>query len=232
MMRDVRRLCCAVAVLALLTGPLALSAASRADAAHTNPMRATSFTAPSPASCPRPVKLVNGGFEQPTPPGPVGFFPDASQNRPNSMPGWRTTAIDHLIEIWSGPPNPTSTPAFEGKQFVELNGTQFSTLYQDLPTTPGVKLYWRLSHRGRQGTDTMALLIGAPGAEVQQQTMSDGTIKWGTYPGTYTVPPGQTTTRFALRAVSSIGGPTIGNFLDGISFGTAPCNHGTNDPKF
>ncbi|TXS72021.1 hypothetical protein EAO76_18495, partial [Streptomyces sp. sk2.1] len=32
------------------------------------------------------------------------------------------------------------------------------------PTTPGTKLYWRLYHRGRQGEDTMALDIGAPGA--------------------------------------------------------------------
>ncbi|KQS17040.1 hypothetical protein ASG05_05700 [Frigoribacterium sp. Leaf186] len=38
------------------------------------------------------------------------------------------------------------------------------------------------------------------------------------------MPAGQTTTRFAFRAVSSAGGDaTQGNFLDSISFGTGPC---------
>jgi uncharacterized repeat protein (TIGR01451 family) len=223
MTRRIQRLCSTTAALALLTGPLALSAAGQAEAAHTDLVRGRPFTAPSPASCPQRVALVNGGFEQPTVAAGVGFFPDASQNRPNSMPGWRTTATDHLIETWTSPRNPTNTPAAEGKQFAELNATQVSTLYQDQPTTPGAKLYWRLSHRGRVGTDTMALDIGAPGAVVQQQTMADGTTKWGTYSGTYTVPDGQTSTRFAFRSISSVGGPTFGNFLDGIFFGTAPC---------
>ncbi|RCG28241.1 DUF11 domain-containing protein [Sphaerisporangium album] len=214
-----------VATLAVLSGPLAVFGASQADAAPAGPVAAGVRAAPSPASCPARVALVNGGFEKPTlTGGAVGFFPDASQNAPNSVPGWVTTATDHVIELWTGPPNPTNTPTAEGKQFAELNANQVSTLYQDRATTPGAKLYWRLSHRGRQGTDTMALDIGAPGTPAQQRTMSDGTTAWGTYSGTYTVPAGQTTTRFAFRSVSAAGGnQSVGNFLDDIFFGTAPC---------
>ncbi|MCX4865785.1 hypothetical protein OHU11_21920 [Streptomyces sp. NBC_00257] len=167
------------------------------------------------------VALANGSFEQPVVNG-VEILPDSSQTQaPKRVPGWLTTATDHRIELWRTGFN--GVPAADGTQFAELNANQVSTLYQDLPTTPGTKLYWRLYHRGRQGDDTMALDIGAPGATVQQRRFTDGTTAWGHYTGTYTVPAGQTLTRFAFRSVSAAGGnQSIGNFLDGIFFGTAP----------
>lgn len=167
------------------------------------------------------VALANGSFEQPVVSG-VEILPDSSQTQaPKRVPGWLTTATDHRIELWRTGFN--GVPAADGTQFAELNANQVSTLYQDLPTTPGTKLYWRLYHRGRQGDDTMALDIGAPGATVQQRRFTDGTTAWGHYTGTYTVPAGQTLTRFAFRSVSAAGGnQSIGNFLDGIFFGTAP----------
>ncbi|WP_244178728.1 DUF7507 domain-containing protein [Streptomyces rubellomurinus] len=170
---------------------------------------------------PSRITLVNGSFEQPTVTTGVGFFPDASQPQPNHVPGWLTTAPDHQIEIWHDGFN--GVPAAVGTQFAELNANFVSTLYQDLATTPGAVLYWRLYHRGRLGQDTMALDIGAPGAVIEQRQFTDGNTAWGFYTGTYTVPAGQTTTRFAFRSVSAAGGNQgIGNFLDGIFFGTAP----------
>ncbi|GAA3109081.1 DUF7507 domain-containing protein [Streptosporangium carneum] len=222
MMRHIRRMCYPVAALAVLTGPLTSFSTSHADAAGTDPVRTVRRAAPDPASCPQRVALVNGGFEQPAVTGgAVGFFPDASQN---GVPGWVTTATDHQIELWTGPPNPTNAAPAEGRQFAELNANQVSTLYQDHPTTPGATLYWRLSHRGRLGVDTMALDIGAPGSPVRQRTVSDDATGWGAYTGTYTVPAGQTTTRFAFTSLSAAGGNRgIGNFLDDVFFGTAPC---------
>ncbi|MER7991282.1 isopeptide-forming domain-containing fimbrial protein [Streptomyces noursei] len=167
------------------------------------------------------VALVNGSFEQPTVTG-VEILPDASQTQASKrVPGWLTTASDHLIELWRSGFN--GVPSADGAQFAELNANEVSTLYQDLPTTPGTKLYWRLYHRGRLGDDTMALDIGAPGATVEQRRFTDGNTAWGYYTGTYTVPAGQTLTRFAFRSLSAAGGNrSIGNFLDGIFFGTAP----------
>ncbi len=47
---------------------------------------------------------------------------------------------------------------------------------------------------------------------------------WRQYTGTYTVPAGQTTTRFSFKAVSSAGGGAFGNFLDGRRVPqTPPC---------
>ncbi|WP_318199858.1 hypothetical protein [Streptomyces sp. SCL15-4] len=175
----------------------------------------------TPPAAPLRVTLVNGGFEQPPVAG-MAILPDASQTQaPTRVPGWLTTASDHMIELWRSGFN--GVPSAEGSQFAELNANQVSTLYQDLPTTPGSTLYWRLYHRGRLGQDTMALDIGAPGAPVEQRRFTDGTAAWGFYTGTYTVPAGQTTTRFSFRSVSAAGGNrSVGNFLDGVFFGTAP----------
>ncbi|MFI0722894.1 hypothetical protein [Streptomyces sp. NPDC021224] len=167
------------------------------------------------------VTLANGSFEEPAVSGEEQL-PDAS--RPQAarhVPGWLTTAADHLVELWHS--GFLGVPSADGAQFAELNATQVSTLYQDLPTTPGTKLYWRLDHRGRNGQDTMALDIGVPGATVEQRQFTDGNTAWGHYTGTYVVPAGQTTTRFAFRSVAAAGGnQSIGNFLDGVFFGTAP----------
>ncbi|GIH28354.1 hypothetical protein Aph01nite_66640 [Acrocarpospora phusangensis] len=220
-MKHIRRMLYPVAALAATALPLTLPdvvlAGTAPAQAYAGPARL-----PDPATCPERVALVNGGFEQPVVTGGAwASFPDASQSRPNAVPGWRTTSTDHLIEIWS---TRMGVPPVEGNQFAELNATQVATLYQDRPTTPGQKLYWRLSHRGRLGTDTLALDIGDPAGPAQQAIASDGTTKWGTYTGTYTVPAGMTTTRFAFRSVSATGGnPTYGNFLDDVFFGTAPC---------
>lgn len=225
-MRHIRGMCYPVAALAAVALPLTLFGAVPAEAAPVVTAPAVVRGAPDPASCPDQVSLVNGGFEQPVVSrGTWASFPDASQSgTPNHVPGWLTTATDHMIELWASPPNPANTPPKEGRQLAELNANQVSTLYQEHATTPGMKLYWRLSHRGRLGVDTMALDIGAPAGLVQQRVMSDGTGSWGTYSGTYIVPAGQTTTRFAFRSISAAGGnPTFGNLLDDISFATAPC---------
>jgi uncharacterized repeat protein (TIGR01451 family) len=175
----------------------------------------------TPPAAPLRVALANGSFEQP-PVTDYEILPDASQTQaPKRVVGWLTTASDHRIELWRSGFN--GVPAAHGSQFAELNANEVATLYQDLPTTPGSTLYWRLYHRGRLGQDTMALDIGAPGSPVEQRRFTDGNTAWGYYTGTYTVPAGQTTTRFAFRSVSAAGGNRgVGNFLDGIFFGTAP----------
>ena len=195
---------------ALIASGFALSVASVATT--TTPALAATSCPPSPS------QLDNGGFEAPV-------IPDNSYRQliDDTVPGWSTTATDKKIEIWSTPFN--GVTAFEGRQFAELNATQTSALYQDLPTTPGQTLTWSLAHRARQGTDTMRVVIGSPGAPgVENDRFSDTTAAWGRHTGTYTVPAGQTITRFAFEAVSTgSGNPTIGNFLDDISFGTPSC---------
>ena len=59
--------------------------------------------------------------------------------------------------------------AVDGDQIAELNCNGTGALYQDVMTVPGETMNWNLSHRGRNGTDKMALVIapltGEHGAE-------------------------------------------------------------------
>ncbi|GGQ17775.1 Ig-like domain-containing protein [Streptosporangium pseudovulgare] len=174
----------------------------------------------------KPVSLVNGSFEAP-PVATIDYsIPDASTN---PAVGWQTTATDRKLEFWRG--GASGVPAADGQQFAELNANEVSTLYQDLPTVPGTPMTWSLYHRGRLGTDVMRVLVGPPGATVAQTPtgasspdISDDNTAWRRYTGTYIVPPGQTTTRFAFESVSATGGsPALGNFLDGVTFSTPPC---------
>jgi hypothetical protein len=131
----------------------------------------------------------------------------------------------------------------EGLYFAELNADTAGTLYQDIATLPGTTLRWTLDHRGRRtGTqvDTMNLKIGPAGGTLVAQTpttrpansgtgvsmedargstatqTSGGTAGgWGTYRGVYTVPAGQTNTRFSFEG---IGSSSQGNLLDNIIF--------------
>ncbi|GLZ80218.1 hypothetical protein Afil01_50250 [Actinorhabdospora filicis] len=187
-----------------------------------------------PVSCPPgAVGLANSSFEAPAGKGPR-FLAEGE------VPGWSTTASDKRVELW-GPGNGfanrgNEVPAADGAQFAELNATRPSTLYQDVATTPGQKLLWRIRHRARDVSpgvdkDTMHVLIGAPGAESPQKPSGAATpdivdtdAAWGTWTGVYTVPAGQTTTRFGFKAVSTASGnDSMGNFLDDITFGTPAC---------
>ncbi len=164
------------------------------------------------------LSISNGGFETPlvTPGGNLITLED-------NVPGWETTATDDQIELLSS--GFLGVPAYEGAQFAEINALQAATLFHDIATTPGDKINWSFAHRGRSGTDIIELFIGAPGSLVSQGTFSTPNTTWQVYSGTYTVPAGQTTTRFQYQA---IGGGSDGNFLDAISFVSTVC-HGDTD---
>ncbi|WP_281323157.1 Ig-like domain-containing protein [Flavobacterium aestivum] len=164
------------------------------------------------------VKFINGGFEVPdnNVSNPASWYLIDDTTSPATM-GWQTTASDHLIEFWDSGFN--GVPAAEGAQFVELNANEVSTLYQTfcLNGFSGT-VNWSVKHRGRSGTDVATVNIGTNLASATvQATMSDGTASWGSYSGTYTITPGQTTLVIAFKSVSSVGGASYGNFLDDVS---------------
>ncbi|MEO6532237.1 MAG: hypothetical protein ABIO06_01545 [Pseudolysinimonas sp.] len=212
----------ALSALTVLSAPAASASASpTAPTAQTAPTARTAQTAPTaraaqtPAVCPAAVALVNGGFE-------ANSFSGVLIVDQSQVPGWSTTASDGAIELWA---SDAGVPPGSGNNFAELNANQVSTLYQDLATVPGELLRWQLQHRGREGTDVMAVDLGPPSGPLVQQggPIADDPTAWGTYSGLYVVPAGQTTTRFAFVSVSSVGGDSLGNFLDSISLGTAAC---------
>ena len=106
--------------------------------------------------------IKNGSFEEPA------FHDKNSPQWPaNNVPDWSTTASDQLIEFGSrrnGKDAPQLTGVDktipDGSQFAELNADEESTLYQYATTVGGNVYEWGLSHRGREGDDHMALIIG------------------------------------------------------------------------
>lgn len=180
---------------------------------------------PTSANCAATgAALDNAGFEVPSLPGTaVTFLPAAG-----GLPSWQTT--DTAFEVWSN--GFGGVVAAQGNQHVELNANIAGTLYQTVPTTPGSIIRWQFAHRARllrgppgSAVDTMELLLGPTLAgALSQGQFSDDDLAWTYHSGMYTVPAGQTSTIFAFRAVStSSGDPAAGNFLDDISFATAPC---------
>lgn len=198
------------------------------------------------------------------------------QTPQSNVPYWKTTASDGRIELgnvkkidrfqynnpnytwWNLQPryiykNEVVTEHFyhcgnavDGDQIAELNCEGTGALYQDVLTTPGEKMNWNLSHRGRNGKDKMALVIapltGEKGAEdvttqaqlekyitdntenpnVLIEYMENGQ-EWKTESGTFNIPDGQFLTRFFFVAIStSTNNLSEGNLLDHVWFSTEP----------
>lgn len=77
---------------------------------------------------------------------------------------------------------------------------------------PGIEVTWKIAHRGRLDQDSATVALGAPDQPgVIVETMVTGPSAWQVYSGTYTVPAGQTTTRFTFAALD-VG--SLGNFID------------------
>lgn len=117
--------------------------------------------------------LTNQGFDDVAITSAYRLVYSANAEKPTEGIGWCTTASDYYVEIG----NLDKGNAYnldvelittvlnapwirEGNQFVELNADQESSLYQVVNTDPGKMYRWSLSHRGREGLDTMALIIG------------------------------------------------------------------------
>jgi len=167
--------------------------------------------------CPGNI-MVNSSFEAPIIPNNNWGHPDETL-----VPGWETDDPTGDIEIWNSPF--LGVQSVLGDQHAELNYINNTALYQDLPTTPGIIVTWQLGHRGRSGIDTMSLRFGPPGATVEIAQFSTG-LAWRIYNGTYTIPAGQTITRFEFRAINTASGnPSVGNLLDSMAFGIL-CDHG------
>lgn len=174
--------------------------------------------------------IQNGGFENPTVTANTFII-----NPEEAVPYWGTIPLDPAsganfaarngIEFWAT--GFSGVPSHSGINHAELNANVPGLLYQDLETDPGTVLSWSFAHRGRSGSDTLRLMVGSPGATVSQGSFTTGNGGWQVYSGTYTVPAGQTITRFGFESVSAAGGSqSYGNFVDSIYFGAYCADHG------
>jgi hypothetical protein len=111
-----------------------------------------------------------------------------------------------------------------------------NTLEQTFVTVPGATLEWSFHHRGREGSDKVALDLGPPGSLTRINTFTTGHNAWVEYRGTYLVPAGQTLTRLELVPVSGATSLTSANLVDQVSVihnppATTPDGSGTATPE-
>ncbi|MGN0629806.1 MAG: InlB B-repeat-containing protein, partial [Ruminococcus sp.] len=104
-------------------------------------------------------KLLNGSFEE-----GQTWTKSYNQLDQSAVPSWNTTATDGKIELLRENTgvyikNVKLAPT-NGTYAAELNADEESTLYQNVKTTPSSVYEWGLDHGARNGTDTMALVIG------------------------------------------------------------------------
>ncbi|THF47715.1 T9SS type B sorting domain-containing protein [Flavobacterium supellecticarium] len=127
----------------------------------------------------------------------------------HSVPGWKTTAENNHIKFWhSG--NNRNIQAYSGTQFVEINETEGSDIYQDYATAVPISFRCRFVHRGRDNESSCALYAGPPeGPFALVVIATTGNNVWKEYVGTYAVPENQPVTRFIFKNQSG-----SGNLLD------------------
>lgn len=159
-----------------------------------------------------PINLVNGDFEEPIiPSGVFQQFPE------KDVPGWKTTASDHLIELQSNGYN--NNTAYTGRQWGELIAAEPSALYQDIETRPGSYVYWEVAHKARfDHIDVAEVKFGPPNGKLElQQVMRTGVKNWKVYSGYYRIPEGQTVTRFQFESREGTNN-LEGNLIDNVKF--------------
>ena len=118
-------------------------------------------------------QVVNGSFEDiDISSKAYAFFNAENSSNPNTGIGWSTTAIDKKVEIgnfekgknnYSIAKDALSPYAYvkDGINFIELNATETGTVYQNFLTQKDKTNEWSFAHRGREGIDYMAMIIGS-----------------------------------------------------------------------
>lgn len=170
-----------------MLAPLAACSTGNPDprAALSSPSPASAVGARVAADADLPKYVVNGDFSYPGSPwgrnAAWNVWPDTGQYASVDIPspagridgwdarrfGWTSTqTVGHagVVELQ----NRSAT----GNIYAELAAYEKNTsIYQDIRTTPGTMLVWRLRHASLNGQylDKMSVMIGAPGHETAQQ---------------------------------------------------------------
>lgn len=226
------------------------------------------------------ASVLNGSFEAPdltnyyfqefVPEGTPGlFWKTTALNEEGGQPTYQADPTQkndhkHYIEIIdTGTSNNHKGQAAEhhkqdtaanGKQYAEINAGAAGALYQTIATIPGTTMYWSVDHSGREGTDTMAVVMmpesSAKSITTQDQLLQvlndpgkygarvEGNLsapqgEWITHSGQYTIPEGQYETRFFFMAVSTHDNKEyIGNHIDNVWFSQQIPPASTEKPYF
>jgi hypothetical protein len=125
----------------------------------------------------------------------------------------------HPLEVWGNGFN--AVPSFEGVNFVELNASTSSFLYQNICMTSGDTIAYSFAHRGRLGVENTSFVVRSQsGALIQNiRAVSTGPSAWSVYSDSAAYSGVSGVQRFGFET-SDPGG--VGNFLDAIDISLRP----------
>lgn len=125
-------------------------------------------------------RLQNGSFEY-NADGSQYTQTSGYQQHSHKIQAWNTTAEENKVELFNATSTAHMSASEQAKNYIpdgtyaaELNADEPGSLYQVVNTLPSSTYLWGLDHRGRMGTDTMALVIG-PSQELRPSKNSGST---------------------------------------------------------
>ncbi len=168
------------------------------------------------------VNAVNNGFEYPAMVDVSGITTISDQH---VVMGWRTNlATWDAIFFWDSLTSANFDP-YSGGQCVQLlsdpeadwdpSDSNIKGLYKEFDTSEATEMEYSFAHASRVEGYSIQLYAGPPQgpfALVTEKQALD--LDWTLHTGLYTVPAGQTTTRFIFRSKEN----KIGNLLDNANF--------------
>lgn len=151
--------------------------------------------------------IENGGFEDPA-------LDYGTWSLFDSIPGWSLLGEVGHIEIQN---NVAGTP-YEGSQFVELDSTQPSTIYQWVPTEAGQAYSLSFAFAARPGTSILndnVMSVTWGGLEIFNMAAPDFTPNWTVF--TLHVTADSDLTRLTFGDLSVNSRNSYGVYLDAVS---------------
>ena len=155
--------------------------------------------------------VINGGFEDPG-------LQSHSYSYLHSIPGW-TLASGPAIEVQ----NHVAGSPFAGRQFVELDSSANSSMYQDLSTVVGRTYELSFAYSARPGVaaNSTGIDVSWAGSSVASLALSGigfHDTSWHVY--TYDIKADSTTTRLQFSATGI--SDSYGGYLDAVKVSAVP----------
>ena len=171
-------------------------------------------------STPAANLLLNGGFEQPL----TSTFVDVTAPDATTIPDWNVTAGS--VDVVNAAGNGFDVgPAFEGAQYLDLNGTSAGTLSQVVPTLSGITYSLQFAYANNYNPPT-SLTADVTVTGVSSTLLSTsvthgssvaGNLNWTVFSQTFTADGSSATLTFASQNSGS-----GGVFLDAVSIMQVP----------
>jgi hypothetical protein len=157
--------------------------------------------------------IVNGSFENPAITPSWGMF---------TMPNWTNLVDGNRIEVHK---NVLNIPVSNGSQYIEVNGSTYGKIYQDVTVLPNKSLQLTFMHRGRaSSTESVKVTLFDPtnNTNIYSFTTTATFNVWKKVTANYTSAVNQTRVRVLIEGLTGQN-PGVGNLIDNVNLNYYDC---------